>query len=218
MDNCLIVVHNSSNFSKRGFTSTWTENFQMFKLDLEKAEEPEIKLPANAGSSKKQESSRKKKNLLLLYWLWQRLWLCESQETVENSSRVGNTRPRYLLLRNLYAGQEATIRTGHGTMENEVAQSYLTLCDPMDLPVFSIHGILQARILKWVAISFSRGSSRPRDQTRVSCVGGRHFNLEQWTGSKLGKEYIKAVYCHPAYLAYMQNTSCEMPDWMKLKL
>ena len=60
MDNCLIVVHNSSNFSKRGFNSTWTENFQMFKLDLEKAEEPEIKLPATAGSSKKQESSRKK--------------------------------------------------------------------------------------------------------------------------------------------------------------
>ena len=38
------------------------------------------------------------------------------------------------------------------------------------------------------------------------------------TGSKLGKEYIKAVYCHPAYLAYMQSTSCEMLDWMKYKL
>ena len=44
------------------------------------------------------------------------------------------------------------------------------------------------------------------------------LDVEQWTGSKLGKEYIKAVYCHPAYSAYMQNTSCEMPDWMKLKL
>ena len=43
-------------------------------------------------------------------------------------------------------------------------------------------------------------------------------NMEQWTGSKLGKEYVKAVYCHPAYLTYMQNTSCEMPDWMKYKL
>ena len=39
-----------------------------------------------------------------------------------------------------------------------------------------------------------------------------------WTGSKLGKECIKAVYSHPAYLTYMQSTSCEMPDWMKHKL
>ena len=58
-------------------------------------------------------------------------------------------------MRNLYAGQEATVRTGHGTTE---------------------------------------------------------------TGSKLGKEYIKAVYCNPAYLTYMQNTSCEMLGWMNHKL
>ena len=61
----------------------------------------------------------------------------------------------------------------------EVAQSCLTLCDPVDcsLPVSSIHGILQARILEWVAISFSRGSSQPRDQTQVSCTAGRRFTL-----------------------------------------
>ena len=41
------------------------------------------------------------------------------------------------------------------------------------------------------------------------------LNMEQWTGSKLGKEYIKAVYCHPAYLTYMQSTLCKMPGWMK---
>ena len=58
------------------------------------------------------------------------------------------------LLRNLYAGQEATVRTRH----------------------------------------------------------------EQQTGSKLGKEYVKAVYCHPAYLTYMQSTSCKMPGWMKHEL
>ena len=40
-------------------------------------------------------------------------------------------------------------------------------------------------------------------------------DMEQQTGSKLGKEYTKAVYCHPAYLTYMQSTSCEMPGWMK---
>ena len=44
------------------------------------------------------------------------------------------------------------------------------------------------------------------------------LDMEQWTGSKLVKEYVKAVYCHPAYLTYMQNTSCEMPGWMKHKL
>ena len=42
--------------------------------------------------------------------------------------------------------------------------------------------------------------------------------LEQWTGSKLGKEYIRAVYCHPAYLTYMQSISSEIPGWMKHKL
>ena len=53
------LVKQCSKFSKPGFTNTWTVNFHMFKLDLEKAEEPETKLPTSAGSSKKQESSRK---------------------------------------------------------------------------------------------------------------------------------------------------------------
>ena len=43
-------------------------------------------------------------------------------------------------------------------------------------------------------------------------------DMEQWTGSKLGKEYIKAVYCHPAYLIYMQRTSYEMLGWVTNKL
>ena len=43
-------------------------------------------------------------------------------------------------------------------------------------------------------------------------------DMEQQTGSKSGKEYVKAVYCHPAYLTYMQSTSCEMPGWKKSKL
>ena len=63
--------------------------------------------------------------------------------------------------------------------EIEVAQWCLILCDPMDcsLPGSSLHGILQARVLEWVAISFSRGSSRPRDWTQVSRIAGRCFNL-----------------------------------------
>ena len=60
-----------------------------------------------------------------------------------------------------------------------VTQLCLTLCDPMDcsLPSSSVHGILQAKILEWVAIPFSRGSSLPRDQTRVSCTAGRFFTI-----------------------------------------
>ena len=85
------LVKECSKFSKHGFSSTWTANFQMFKLVLEKAEEPEIKLPTSAVSSKKQESSRK--TSLLLYWLCQSLWLCGSQLTVDNSSGDGDTRP-----------------------------------------------------------------------------------------------------------------------------
>ena len=44
------------------------------------------------------------------------------------------------------------------------------------------------------------------------------LDMEQWTVSKLGKEYIKAVYCHPAYLTSIQSTSCEMPGWINHKL
>ena len=64
---------------------------------------------------------------------------------------------------------------------SEVAQSCPTLCDPMDssLPGSAVHGIFQARILEWTAISFSRGSSQPRDRTRVSCIADRHFTI--WT-------------------------------------
>ena len=54
----------------------------------------------------------------------------------------------------------------------KVAQSCLTLCDPMDN---TIHGILQARILQWVAFPFSRGSSQPRDLTQMSCIIGGFF-------------------------------------------
>ena len=66
-------------------------------------------------------------------------------------------------------------------LKSEVAQSYLTLCNPIDfsLPGSSVHGIFQARISEWVAISFSRGSSWPRDQTWVSCIAGRCFTI--WT-------------------------------------
>ena len=74
-----------------------------------------------------------------------------------------------------------------------VAQLCLTLCDPMDCspPGSSVTGIiLQARILEWVAIPFSRGSSQPRDQTRVFCIMGRFFTT--WATSSLVKQTLKS--------------------------
>ena len=68
---------------------------------------------------------------------------------------------------------------------SEVTQSCPTLCDPVDcsLPGSSVHGILQTRILEWIAISFSRGSSRPRDWTWVSHIAGRCFTFLSHQGS-----------------------------------
>ena len=111
----------------------------MFKLDLENAEEPEIKLPTSLGSSKKQESSRKTSTSALLATL----------KTVDHNKLwkilkgVGIQDHLTYLLRNLYTGQEATVEQ----------------------------------------------------------------DMEKQTGYKLGKENIKAAYCHPAYLTYMQSTS-----------
>ena len=69
-------------------------------------------------------------------------------------------------------------------MHTQLLQLCPSLCDPMDysLSGFSVHGILQARMLEWVAMPSSRGSSWPRDQTRVSCIAGGFF-----TAKSLGK-------------------------------
>ena len=122
----------------------------MFKLDLEKAGEPEIKLPTSVGSLEKQDSSRK--NIYFCFIDYTKSFDCiDHNKLWEILQEMGIADHLICLLRNLYAGQEATFRTRRGTTD----------------------------------------------------------------GSKLGKEYIKAVYCHPAYLTYMQSTSCEMPGWMK---
>ena len=70
-----------------------------------------------------------------------------------------------------------------------VTQWWPTLCDPMDcsMPGSSVHGILQARILELVAMPSSRGSSQPRDQTRVSCTAGRFFTI--WAIGEAGDSY-----------------------------
>ena len=125
----------------------------MFKLVLEKAEEPEIKLPTSAGSWKKQESSIK--NIYFCFIDYAKAFDCVDHNKLwKILKEMGISDHLTCLLRNLYAGQEATVRTG----------------------------------------------------------------MDQQTGSILGKEYVKAVYCHPAYLTYMQSTSCKMLGWIKHKL
>ena len=128
-------------------------NFQMFKLDLEKTEEPEIELPTSTGSSKKQESSRKTSISALL------------------------------------------------TMPKPLTVWITTNCGKF----FKI----------WEYQTIWPASWEICMQVRKQQL---ELNMEQQTGSKLGKEYVKAVYCHPAYLAYMQSTSCEILGWMKHKL
>ena len=127
--------------------------------------------------------------------------------------------------------------------ESEVPQSCLTLSNPMDcsLPGSSIHGIFQARVLEWDAIAFcfidyakpltvlfttncGKLLKRLEYQTtwpaswEICMQVKKQLDMEQRTGSILGKEYVKAVCCRPAYLTYTQSTSCEMQGWMKHKL
>ena len=128
-------------------------NFQMFKLDLEKAEEPEIKLSTSTGSLKKQKSSR-----------------------------------------------------------NTYTSALLTMPKPLSV---------------WITTNYGKYLKRWEYQTTWPasweiCMHVRkqqlELDMEQQTSSKLGKECVKAVYCHPAYLTYMQNTSCETLGWMKPKM
>ena len=69
----------------------------------------------------------------------------------------------------------------------------MTLCDPMDcsLSGSSVHGIFQARVLEWVAIAFSRGSSQLRDWTQVSCIAGRHFTI--WATKEVLKFHLSCA-------------------------
>ena len=113
-----------------GFSITWTGDFQMSKLGLEKAEEPEIKLPTFARSEKKQGNSRKTSTSVsstmlkpLTVWIIKKLWKALKL-------RDGNTRYLTCMLRNLCASQEATVRNLCGTadwyrMEKGVWQGYI---------------------------------------------------------------------------------------------
>ena len=114
----IALISHASNvmlkISKPGFNSTQTMNFQIFKLDLEKAEDTEIKLPTSVGSLKRQENSRKTSTFALL--------TMPKPLTVWITTNCGKFFKRWeyhltCFLRNLYAGQEATVRTGHGNTD-----------------------------------------------------------------------------------------------------
>ena len=103
-----------SKFSKPVFNSIWTENYQMFKLDLEKTEGSEIKLPTSIGSSKKQEHFRKTSiSALLTMPKPLTVWITGNWKILQE---MGIPDHLTCLLRNLYAGQEATVRIRLGKM------------------------------------------------------------------------------------------------------
>ena len=89
-------------------------NFQMFKLNLEKAEEPEIKLPTSVGSSKKPEFQ---KNAYCFIYYTKAFDCVNHNKLWKTLQEMGIPEHLTCLLRNLYAGQEATVRTGHGTTD-----------------------------------------------------------------------------------------------------
>ncbi|XDA73904.1 hypothetical protein R6Z07M_004119 [Ovis aries] len=99
---------------------------------------------------------------------------------------------------------EVSLHTAHARL---VAQLRLTFCDPMDCdpPDSSVQGISQARILKWIAISSSRGSSRPRDQTHVSCIVGGFFTAES-----LGKPLTLPTSLYMALLQTLLSLRCHL--------
>ena len=99
-------------------------------------------------------------------------WHIESDEGEESTTKNGApSKTLQIWWRNQMLYRQAK--------EVKVAQSRPTLCDPMD---YTVHGILQARILEWVAFCFCRGPSQPRDPTQVSCIAGGFFN--SWATGK----------------------------------
>ena len=110
-----MLTKECSRLSKSGFNSTWTMNFQMFKLVLERVEEPEIKLPTSAGSSNKQEFQ---KDIYFCFIDYVKSFDCVDHNKLwEILKEMGIPDHLTCLLRNLHAGQEATVRTGCGKTE-----------------------------------------------------------------------------------------------------
>ena len=97
-----------------------------------------------------------------------------------------------------------------------VTQSRLTLCDPMDCcpPGSSVHGILQPRVLDWVAIPLSRGSSQPRDWTQVSCIVGEFFTVWSMIQTLNSKAYVQGSQGNHSVSSAAWIHKCEMMVWV----
>ena len=101
-------------------------------------------------------------------------------------------------------------------VKKKVAQSCPTLCNSMDcsLPGSFVHGILQSRILEWVAMSSSRGSSWPRDQTWVSCIAGRFFTI--WATREASTS--KCSLFLESEVLFHQRPTIYFPSWFSIRL
>ena len=111
-----MLERSCSKSSKLGFNSMWIKNFQMFKVNLKKAEETEIKLPTSVGSQEKPREFQK--NTYFCFIDYDKAFDCVDHNKLWKILKEMET-PDHLtcLLRNLYPGQEATVRTGHGTTD-----------------------------------------------------------------------------------------------------
>ena len=139
-------------------------NFQMFKLDLEKAEEPEIKLPTSIGSSKKQESSRKTSTSALLTTP-AFVWITTNWKILKE---MGIPDHLTCFLKNLYAGQEATVRTGHGTTDwFQIGKGVHQGC------------VLSACLFNLNAEYIMRNARLDEAQARIK-IGGRNINNHRY--------------------------------------
>ena len=138
----------------------WTENFQMFKLDLEKAEEPEIKLPTSAGSSKKWEC---KKDICFIDYV--KAFDCVDHNKLWKIQEMGIPDHLTCLLRNLYAGQETTVRTGHGTDQFQIGKGVHQVC------------ILSFCLFNLFAEYIMRNAGLDEAQTGIKSVGRNINNL-----------------------------------------
>ena len=134
---------------------------------------------------------------------------------VENPHRRASVKRKKM--RRRWISYTRTHTASYREWKSEVTQSCPTLCNPMDCSPkgSSVHGIFQARILEWVAISFSRGSSQPRDGTWVSCIAGRLFTTwatresENERGGTIS-EVIKSQ--HPWH-GSSANRECSLGTW-----
>ena len=124
-----------------------------------------------------QPSSFSEKSILAFHWVLKLEWQMYYNRAVTRTAALGSLYVYCPWARNSFYSK--TIKYAHCKGKVLVAQLCPTLCDPMTCnpPGSSVHGVFQVRILEWVAVPFSRWSSRPRDQTWVSCIAGRFFTV-----------------------------------------